>query len=258
MNAIPVLDFVIWLMIFVRVSSAMFVSPIFSNEGIPATAKIFVAIILAYVIFMTFNKNGLQISIDGWSIMIIGIKEVLTGLMIGYMLNFVFWGISFAGTLIGFDIGLTMAEVFNPIEGSSNNIIGEFIYFGAVIIFLLINGHHYVIRGLAYSFTIIPIGQFGITDSLFSLLIKYTSTIFIIAVKIASPIMVSFFLLHIAEGILARVIPQMQVFFVVQPIKIGLGLTIIAFVIPLYIFLIKNLLQDYEGKLFTFIQTMGK
>lgn len=258
MNAIPVLDFVIWLMIFVRVSSAMFVSPIFSNEGIPATAKIFVAIILAYVIFMTFNKNGVQISVDGWSIMIIGIKEVLTGLMIGYMLNFVFWGISYAGTLIGFDVGLTMAEVFNPMEGSNNNIIGEFIYFGAVIIFLLINGHHYVIRGLAYSFTIIPIGQFGITDSLFSLLIKYTSTIFVIAVKIASPIMVSFFLLHIAEGILARVIPQMQVFFVVQPIKIGLGLTIIAFVIPLYIFLIKNLLQDYEGKLFTFIQTMGK
>jgi flagellar biosynthetic protein FliR len=114
-----------------------------------------------------------------------------------------------------------------------------------------------VIKGLTYSYTIIPIGEFGVSESLLNLLIKYTTTIFVIAVKIASPIMVSFFLLHVAEGVLARVIPQMQVFFVVQPIKIGLGLTIIAIVIPLYIYLIKNLLIEYEGKLYNFIQVMG-
>jgi flagellar biosynthesis protein FliR len=257
MNSIPVNDFVIGLMIFIRITSALFVSPIYNNEGIPATAKLFLALILAYVIFLTLDRSAITISVSGWSLFISGIKEVLSGLLIGFMLNFVFWGISYAGTLIGFEIGLTMADVFNPMEQSNNNVIGEFIYFGGTIIFLLINGHHYVIKGLAYSYTIIPIGEFGVSESLLTLIVKYTSTIFVIAVKIASPIMVSFFLLHIAQGILARVIPQMQVFFVIQPIQIGLGLTMIAIVIPLYIYLIKNLLKEYEGKLYTFIQVMG-
>ncbi|MDP2301424.1 MAG: flagellar biosynthetic protein FliR [Ignavibacteria bacterium] len=257
MNAIPVNDFVIMLMIFIRISSAVFTSPLYSSEGIPATAKIFLAIIIAYVIFLTLDREAITVSISGWSLFVSGIKEVLTGLLIGFMLNFVFWGISYAGTLIGFEVGLTMADVFNPTAQTNNNVIGEFIYLGATVIFFLINGHHYIIRALAYSYTIIPIGEFGVSESLLNLLVKYTATIFIIAVKIASPIMVSFFLLHIAEGVLARVIPQMQVFFVVQPIKIGLGLTIVAIVIPLYIYLIKNLLIEYEGKLYTFIQVMG-
>jgi flagellar biosynthetic protein FliR len=257
MNAIPVNDFVILLMIFIRISSALLASPIYNNEGIPVSAKLFLALVIAYVIFLTLDRSTITVSISGWSLFVSGIKEVFTGLLIGYMLNFVFWGISYAGTLIGFEVGLTMADVFNPMEQTNNNIIGEFIYLGAIVIFFLINGHHYVIKGLTYSYTIIPIGEFGVSESLLNLLIKYTTTIFVIAVKIASPIMVSFFLLHVAEGVLARVIPQMQVFFVVQPIKIGLGLTIIAIVIPLYIYLIKNLLIEYEGKLYNFIQVMG-
>lgn len=71
-------------------------------------------------------------------IIILSIKEAITGLVIGFMLQFVFWGVSYAGTLIGFDMGLTMAEVFNPSADESNNIIGEFLYYGALMIFLLL------------------------------------------------------------------------------------------------------------------------
>ena len=69
--------------------------------------------------------------------------------------------------------------------------------------------------------------------------------------------MVSFFLVHIGEGILARLIPQMQVFFVTQPIKIGLGLVLLAAAVPTYVYVIRNLLQDYEGRLSSIIQAMG-
>jgi flagellar biosynthetic protein FliR len=76
-------------------------------------------------------------------------------------------------------------------------------------------------------------------------------------VKIAAPIMVSFFLIHIGEGIIARVIPQMQVFFVTQPLKIGLGFALLAGITPIYVYVIKNLLQDYENSLFNLIKAMG-
>ena len=126
-----------------------------------------------------------------------------------------------------------------------------------MLVFFLINGHHYIISSLKYSFSVVPIGKFSITEPVYNLLILYASSIFVIAVKIASPIMVSFFLVHIGEGILARLIPQMQVFFVTQPIKIGLGLVLLAAAVPTYIYVIRNLLQEYEGRLSSIIQAMG-
>jgi flagellar biosynthetic protein FliR len=190
-------------------------------------------------------------------IIILSIKEAITGLVIGFMLQFVFWGVSYAGTLIGFDMGLTMAEVFNPSADESNNIIGEFLYYGALMIFFIINGHHYIISSLKHSFSVIPLGKFTLTKPVYDLIIVYAASVFVIAVKIASPIMVSFFLIHIAEGIVSRIIPQMQVFFVTQPLKIGIGLLMLAAITPLYLYIIKNLLQDYESKLYNLIEAMG-
>ena len=74
---------------------------------------------------------------------------------------------------------------------------------------------------------------------------------------LSKSILVSFFLIHIAEGILARMIPQMQVFFVTQPLKIGIGLVLLATLVPVYFYVIKNLLQDFENKLYTLVRTMG-
>ncbi|NWF88869.1 MAG: flagellar biosynthetic protein FliR, partial [Ignavibacteriaceae bacterium] len=187
----------------------------------------------------------------------LALKEGLTGLTMGFMMQFIFYGVSYAGTLIGIDMGLNAAEVFNPNEEINGNVIGEFLYYGALLVFFLINGHHYIISSLKYSFSVIPIGTFVINSAVQDMIVKYAASVFIIAVKIASPIMVSFFLVHIAEGIISRIIPQMQVFFVTQPIKIGLGLAILVAVIPVYVYVIKNMLKDYERQLAILIQTMG-
>jgi len=152
---------------------------------------------------------------------------------------------------------LAMAQVMNPVEETNGNVIGEVIYFLALMIFFIINGHQYVIRALAFSFQIIPIGEFKASEQLFNLIIKYSSMVFIISIKIAAPILVSFFLIHIAEGILARMIPQMQVFFVTQPLKIGIGFLLLITILPVYFYVIKNLLQDFEDKLYVLVQAMS-
>lgn len=252
-----IVDFIIVILIFIRISTALISSPIFGSKIVPTIPKLFLSIVLAYIVYLTIDKNAITSVPTGYMIVILSIKEAITGLVIGFMLQFVFWGVSYAGTLIGFDMGLTMAEVFNPSSDVNNNIVGEFLYYGALMIFFIINGHHYIISSLKFSFSVIPLGKFTLTKPVYDLIVIYSSSIFIIAVKIASPIMVSFFLIHIAEGIVARIIPQMQVFFVTQPLKIGIGLLMLAAITPLYLYIIKNLLQDYEGKLFSLIEAMG-
>ncbi|GIK22515.1 MAG: flagellar biosynthetic protein FliR [Ignavibacteriota bacterium] len=252
-----IIDFIIVFLIFVRISTALIASPVFGSRSVPALPKIFLSLVIAYVVYLTIDRNAIASVPSGWMLVILSFKEAITGLIIGFMLQFVFWGVSYAGTLIGFDMGLTMAEVFNPSSDESGNVVGEFLYYGALMIFFLINGHHYIISSLKHSFSVVPLGKFVISKPVFDLIIIYSASVFIIAVKIASPIIVSFFLVHIGEGIVARIIPQMQVFFVTQPLKVGIGVAMLAAITPLYLYVIKNLLQDYENKLYSLIAAMG-
>lgn len=254
---IQIKDFIILFLIFLRISSALIASPVYGNRAIPVVVKLFLALLVSYLVFLTIDRTALYNQPSGWMLFVLSVKEVITGLIIGFLLQIVFWGVSYAGTLIGFDLGLNMAEVFNPHDEVNSNVVGEFLYYGAIMIFLLINGHHYIISSLKYSYSVISIGELKMSTDLNNLIIKYTASMFVIAVKIASPIIVSFFLIHIAEGIIARLIPQMSVFFVTQPLKIGVGLILLGVITPMYVYIIKNLLTQYEGQLNILIRTMG-
>lgn len=257
MTDILITHFIIFLFVFVRIISVFTAAPLFSNDNFPILAKIGLSLITSYLIFTFMDKGNIQLEMSLWFIATNVIKEVVTGLIIGFSVNMIFYAVSFAGSIMGFDMGLAMANVFNPSEGTQNNVIGQYIYTLAIMIFLLINGHHYIIRGITYSFTIIPLGHFSINENVYSYLVKLSAAVFILAVKIASPIMVTFFLVHIGAGILARIIPQMQVFFVMYPLKIGLGIFLLIITTPLYVYIIKNLLSSYEDKLYQLIQFMS-
>lgn len=254
---ILVTDFTLILLIFIRIYSAFAATPIYSHASIPAQVKIFIAFIIAFIIFSITKEANIAVEFNAWWLFSMAIKEIIVGLIIGFSINLIFYGFNFAGTFVGFDMGLAMAQVMNPIEETNGNVVGQIIYFMALMIFFIIDGHQYVIRALVYSFKIIPIGEFKASEALFGLIIKYSASVFIVAVKIAAPILISFFLIHIAEGILARMIPQMQVFFVTQPLKIGVGFILLASILPVYFYVIKNLLEQFEDKLYTLVKVMG-
>jgi len=252
MTDILVKDFIIVVLIFIRIIGVFSTAPVFGNRAIPIFAKIGLSLVISYIVFLTIDTGKIVVDQNLIAIVMFGAKELLTGIIMGFIINFVFWGISFAGFLIGFDMGLMMSEVMNPLDDTQGNVMGEIL-----MIFFIINGHHYIITGVVSSFAAIPIGKYTINEPVVNLLIKYSFMVFTIAVKIASPIMVSFFLVHLAEGIIAKVIPNIQVFFVTQPIKIGLGLVVIIAVIPFYVLVVKYLLQGYEYQLLELIRAMG-
>lgn len=257
MNHILIFDFIIVLLIFLRILAAFLAAPIFNNAAIPVLAKIFLAFVIAYIIFLVRDNSAVKVETGLFWLFINACKEIITGLLIGYSLNLVFYGFSYAGSLIGFDMELAMAEALNPLDNTNTNILGQVIYMGAILIFFLLNGHHYLIRALVYSFTIVPLGKFTVSKPVFDLILKYSAGVFIIAIKISAPFLISFFLINVAEGIIARVIPQMQVFFVVQPLKISIGFLLLIMTTPLMLFAIKNLLKSFEDNLFILVKTMG-
>lgn len=258
MISLPVGEFIIVILIFLRIISTFISAPVYGQLVVPILVKVFLSMVVAYIIFLTIDKSNIVVETNIIWLMTNGIKEIITGLIIGFMLNIVFHGISYAGNLIGYDMQLSMASSLNPFDATSNNDIGQILYYGIVLIFILINGHFYIISALAYSFSVVHIGKFSVSAPAFQLLVKYTGAVFVIAFKIASPIIVSYFLVYLAEGIMTKVIPQMQIFFVTQPLVIGIGFVLLAGLMPVYVYVMKYLLEDYENKLTLLIKAMGQ
>ncbi|MEJ2615757.1 MAG: flagellar biosynthetic protein FliR [Ignavibacteriaceae bacterium] len=232
MNHILIFDFIIVLLIFLRILAAFLAAPIFNNAAIPVLAKIFLAFVIAYIIFLVRDNSAVKVETGLFWLFINACKEIITGLLIGYSLNLAFYGFSYAGSLIGFDMELSMAQALNPLDNSDTNILGEAIYMGAIL-------------------------KYSISKPVSDLIIKYSASVFIIAIKISAPFLISFFLINVAEGIIARVIPQMQVFFVVQPLKITIGFVLLIMTTPLMMFAIKNLLKSFEDNLYILVKAMG-
>ncbi|MCX7875639.1 MAG: flagellar biosynthetic protein FliR [Melioribacteraceae bacterium] len=257
MTEILIGDFLVLLFVFLRISAMIFTVPVLGNQAVPAIAKIFLSFVIAYIVFLTIDKGKITIDVNLITIFVLGIKEILIGLIMGYSLNFIFYGISYASHIIGYDMGLMFAEVLNPMQELSNNVVGEVLFYASIMIFIIINGHHHLITAVVSSFGVIPIGKYVLNKPLVDLIIYMAGSVFTIALKIAAPILVSYFLIHIAEGIIARVLPQVQVFFISQPLKLGLGFALLAALVPLYVMTIKYLLNNYENQLTEILKTMS-
>lgn len=257
MTNILVSDFITGLFIFLRITGMIFTAPIFSSRNFPNMAKILLSLIITYILFFLVDEHKFNYDQGLILLAMTGVKEVITGIILGFVVQFVFYAINYAGMLIGFDLGLGMAMAFDSNTEVNTNLMGQVMNTFALLVFVLINGHHYLIRAVGFSFKVIPLGEYVIKGEVIDTLILYSASIFVLAVKMASPIIVSFFLLHIASGIMARVNPQMNVFFVIHPLKMGMGFALISLIAPVYIYIMRNLLENYENKLFEIVQKLG-
>lgn len=249
-------DFLTGIMVFIRIASMFFFAPLFNSNSVPTLVKLSLALIITYIIFFNVTPYPFKEDESLVLLFIFGIKEVLVGITMGFTLNIVFQAISFAGLLVGRDMGLAMSSMFDPVSGVDGNVIATILSMATIVVFILIDGHQFIVESLSYSFKVVPLGSFAITESAYNLLVKISGGIFILAVKISSPIIVAFFLVHIASGIISRVSPSFQVFFVLLPLKIGLGLFLLVLVMPLYIYIFRSLIYQYEDKLLEIIKVI--
>ncbi len=251
-------DFITGILIFVRILSLFLVAPFFNNESFPRFIKAITALAITYIIFMIVPRVNVPVNISFLWLFFMGLKEVLTGVIMGFTLELIFYGISFAGFLLSHEIGLMMADMFDPNSQASENILGLLLVFMGTVIFVIIGGHRFIIESLAYSFKIIPIGKMSFNGAVTEALIKYSSSIFVIGLKIASPLIVAFFFVHVASGIISRVSPTFQVFFVLLPLKIGLGLFLMILLFPIFGYAFRDLFYEYNEKLLEMLKIMAQ
>lgn len=237
--------FLIAALILVRVSGMFASAQFWSNEGIPTQVKMILAIILTVAIAGPFWNEQLPIDYHLWNLVFLSIKELMVGVAIGFSTNIVFWAARFGGGLIDFDMGYQTSSLFDKDSGSPT-LVGEFYYLAALMVFLYMNGHHFIIEALFMSVRAVPINTMEFSGATITLFIKLATSIMILGMKIAAPVMISLFCVNLALALLARMAPQTNIFTLSFQFKIGVGLLVLFVSVPLLVLVLKLALTQMQ------------
>lgn len=246
----------IFLLILVRMTGLFLLTPIFSRENIPNLFKIgfsvFCAIILVNIIDAGFSY------LSPFELMLYTIKELLIGLMLGFISHLFLTSFYLAGQIIDMQIGFGMVNVLDPQHNIQVPVMGNFYYIIAILVFLTIDGHHLLIEALVNSYDYVPVGQFKFVGGFIDQLVRVVSQTFIIGLKISGPVLAAIFLSDVLLGILAKTMPQMNVFVVGMPLKILIGIVTITITLPLFIATLQHIFNNMYEEIFNFLKVIQK
>jgi flagellar biosynthetic protein FliR len=243
-------------LLFVRVGGFVATVPFFRSLNIPNLVKILLVVLLAFSVTTAFWQEQPTIDFHLWYMVLLVLKELMVGLSIGFVANAVFWGARVAGGLVDFDLGFFTAAVFNIDEGSPT-IVGDLQEMIVLMLFLFINGHHFLIEGIYASVRAVPVTTFAFTESSVHMLIRMATMVLIVGVKMAAPVIVAIFLTNLALALLARVAPQTNIFMLSFQLKIAVGLLILFAASPMMVMVAKYALQGFESDIMRFMMTLN-
>jgi len=220
-------DLEYFLLVFIRVISFMFVAPFFSMSNMHRRIRIGFSFFVALLLYQSVPRQSIVYdTLIGYSVIVM--KEVLTGLLIGFAANLCASIVSFAGHIVDMEMGLSMASMFDPTTKETSTITGIY-YNYMVLLMLMISGmHRYLIQALAETYTLIPVNGAVIrTDTLLAAMLEFMANYIIIGFRICLPIFAVMTILNAVLGILAKVSPQLNMFVVGIQMKVLVGLSIL-------------------------------
>ena len=239
-------QFILFFIIFVRVTTVLVTVPFFGFEAVPLHVKAGLSALLGILIFPFVDNTGVKIPTEFVPFVIMTMNEVIIGMVIGFAANILFVGVRFAGELIGLDMGFGIANIIDPLSGEEVSIIGELKYLLALLLFLCINGHHFLIQALKLSFDVIPVTKTLYSAIAVKKLISMSGEIFTVAIKLGSTTLGALFITNFIMAILARTVPQMNIFIVGFPVKISVGFIMILVSLPFFVYVFNKFYYVYE------------
>lgn len=253
-------SFPVFLLIFCRISAFFVVIPVFSSQSVPATFKIGLSFFVALVVF---SSRGTDIVIpQDLTYILLVAREALIGLLLGFIGYLMFMTIQTAGSFIDIQIGFGIANVIDPMTGASAPIIGNFKYMIALLLFLSMNGHHYLLNAIVYSYNWVPLDNElflkMIDGSLSDFLVRSFAQSFMLAFQMSAPLVTALFLTDIGLAFLARTAPQYNVFVIGVPLKIIIGLALLLILMPGLAALFRNLFDIMFASMQNLLGLMGK
>ncbi|MFY9120608.1 MAG: flagellar biosynthetic protein FliR [Syntrophomonadaceae bacterium] len=246
-----------FLLLLGRLSGLFLSAPIFSSRQIPGRVKVLVLVLLSATLsFAIPIKTAVTIDTPGVFLAAL-VMEIVVGATIGLVAYVIFAAIQLAGQLMDMQMGFGIVNVVDPVSGTQVPLMGNLTQTLALLMYLGFNGHHYLLQAIVQSYQMVPVLGFQINNHFFELLMAIAVQMFVIAVKIAAPIIIAILVADIAMGFIARTVPQMNVFIVGLPLKILVGLLSLTIMMPVYLWIFNVLFARFFTYLDQIIRAMG-
>ncbi|MGH2633761.1 MAG: flagellar biosynthetic protein FliR [Tepidiformaceae bacterium] len=219
-------------LILIRVSGMLVSAPLLSHKGIPSWTKVGFAVFFALVLVPLQQDSLAQPPTQLAQVVSAVGSEVVFGLALGMAMNLVFIGLSLASRILGLQMGFNIGAVADPITGAEFGTFDQFYTLLVTLVFFSINGHYIIIQSLSDTLKGVPLGTFDPFTIQLSALTPLVAGLTLTAVRIAMPVMAALFLTDLGLGMVARTVPQMQIMVVGAPVKILIGVVVMAAALP--------------------------
>ena len=221
---VNITELAILLSIVLRLSIILFMLPIFSSAGVPSALKALTVIALSVMLFPVIRKSIQPVPFELASFTSVIFGELIYGILFSLSMLLVISAFQLAGELIGFEMGFGFSQTADPMTGARFTVLAVWTQLIATLVFLSINGHHMILKILVESFKTVPIGSFALDSALFSKMLLISGMLFILAVKLAAPVLAVLILTQIGLGLMSKFAPQINILATSFPLTITLGM----------------------------------
>jgi len=218
----------VFVLVFLRVASALSVLPVFGHGAFPPIGKAGLSAALSLLLVPALALQLPPVGGTTLEFFLLGIREVLCGVLLGLAGQFVFWAVEVAGQLIGFQAGFSIITSIDPNTDAQSTVLTQVYNLVALLVFLSIDGHHVMLRAIADSLRAVPIGGLNVGAPLTEWAVFMAKGVLADGVRMAAPIMVTLLLTDVGLGILVRVAPTMNVFVLGFPLKVAVALILVS------------------------------
>ncbi len=223
-----------FLLVLVRCLTFWTIGPLLADRKVPAQLKILGGLATAIGVYSAVDPAH-WVKTDSLLVLAsLVAREIMMGVALGLAASAVFLAVRMAGSLLGVQMGFSIANVMDPQTQTEMSLLSEIQELLAVFLFLLVDGHHRLFQALAVSLERVPPGTLGDPGVLVSAFIPIVTAMFAMVIQVGAPILGAMFLTDAALGFVARAVPQMNVFIVGIPVKIAAGFALLVVTAPLF------------------------
>jgi flagellar biosynthetic protein FliR len=235
-----------------RILAMIASSPVLGNKQVPVRVKVGLSALFAIIIAPTIGEMP-PVSVGSPEGLLIIVQQIIIGVAMGFSIRLIFTAIEMAGELAGLQMGLGFASFFDPINSSYTPVVARWLGMIAVLAFLAMNGHLYMLSALAESFHTLPVGRMMPAHGFYEVA-SWGGVIFSYGLQISLPLLAALLTANIALGILTRAAPQLNLFAIGFPITLAIGFFVLALSMPHFIPLLDRLTHEGLGTMLNLVK----
>jgi flagellar biosynthetic protein FliR len=215
-----------------RVAGVMSFAPFLGSLSVPARIKAALTLALTALLFSVVPAPHAALEPLAWTRFVL--SEAVLGLMLGLCLLFVFEAAQLAGQIAGFQIGFSLVNIIDPQTQVDTPVLSIFHQLVALLLFLGLNVHHWILRGLVNSFTLVPVGSVRFSPGAAGVLLHAAGSMWMVGVQIAAPILLVTLLMDVTVGFLSKASPQLPALFFSIPLKNSTGILVLSVAVGMW------------------------